>query len=363
MLPRLTIDVPAIEHNARLVARLLESYGVRLVGVTKACLGDPRIAAAMLSGGAGALADSRLENIARLREHHPSVELQLLRPCLDDGISQCDDSSRNHTDYRGQAPPAEADLCFVSSFQQVRLILESPSALTARFMLMVEAGDGREGVPPGLFSEQARRIAALPGAELAGAAATIACARPEAPLSAALAGLLEAAGTLGIRKPLLSAGGSGLLRLIIPENVSNGGYSASMISTLDELRCGESLLLGSIPGAASGGCDEAVFLEGARRDAFRLEATVLEAYEKDGGLQVLLGLGSQDIGGAVPGALKPHYDGAHVITATSDYLSLAIDSADGGRSAPAVGDTLSLIPGYSALVAAMTSPYVEKVYI
>ena len=348
MRPRLKIDVSAIEHNTRLVARLLEPHRVRLAGVTKACLGDPKVAAAMLAGGAAALADSRLDNITRLRQHFPDSELQLLRPALDPDVSR------------------SADLYFVSSADQARLLLQDGSA-SLRFLLMVETGDGREGVPLELAGEQARRIAALAGAELAGAATNIACASPGAPLSAALAGLEAAAAAISgltVPRPWLSAGGSGLLHLLtVPESQPAPGS----IQILDELRCGEALLLGSVPG---GGPEDGStadnpgggFLEGARTDAFLLEAAVLEVYQRKGVRQALLAIGSQDLGSAGAQALKPLRDGVRPLAATSDYLAVSLEPDNHGRNVPAIGERLQFIPGYYTLVAAMTSPFVEKVY-
>ncbi len=365
MRPRLTIDVSAIEHNTRLVARLLGPCRIRLTGVTKACLGDPHVAAAMLAGGAASLADSRSANIARLRRHHPDCDLQLLRPSLDpeEGF--------------------DADLCFVSSAGQARTLLERCGPGRLRFLLMVETGDGREGVPLELAGEQARRLAAMPGADLAGVATNIACSRPEAPLAAALTALEEAAaeisGVVAGGRPWRSAGGSGLLRLLAGSRTEAGGPLAA----LDELRCGEALLLGSIPGgaptepvgaAADGGppADGGVldppgtaFLEGARTDAFLLEADVLEVYEKGGACQALLAVGSQDIGSEAA-SLRPLRDDVMPLNLTSDYLAVSLEAdhdAACADSVPAAGGRLRFIPGYYALVAAMTSPFVEKVFI
>ena len=51
--PRLEIDLEAVEHNTRtLVSPAGARWASRVTGVTKAALGSPGVAAAMLRGGA-----------------------------------------------------------------------------------------------------------------------------------------------------------------------------------------------------------------------------------------------------------------------------------------------------------------------
>jgi len=64
----LTIDLEAIEHNARAVVSALSDQDISIVGVTKVACGDPHVARAMLAGGVSALGESRLENMQRLRD-------------------------------------------------------------------------------------------------------------------------------------------------------------------------------------------------------------------------------------------------------------------------------------------------------
>jgi predicted amino acid racemase len=77
--PILAIDLDAIEHNAETVVDLCTGYGIAVTGVTKGVCGDAEIAKAMLRGGVASLADSRLENIARLRAGGIDVPIILLR--------------------------------------------------------------------------------------------------------------------------------------------------------------------------------------------------------------------------------------------------------------------------------------------
>ncbi|MCX6363102.1 MAG: alanine racemase [Actinobacteria bacterium] len=69
-----------IEANTRLLASRLP--GLSPVGVTKSACGDPAVGQAMLRGGATALADSRLANLAKLRAAGVRAPLWLLRASI-----------------------------------------------------------------------------------------------------------------------------------------------------------------------------------------------------------------------------------------------------------------------------------------
>ena len=96
--PRLLIDLAKIEHNARVIVDLSKKQGMSVMGVTKACRGDPSVASAMLAGGVDFIADSRLENIKRLRASDIESDLVLLRTPM---LSQVD-SDKNGAISRGE---------------------------------------------------------------------------------------------------------------------------------------------------------------------------------------------------------------------------------------------------------------------
>lgn len=367
-MPRLIIDTGKIEQNARLVAGMLRGQGMRLVGVTKGCLGDPRVGGAMLRGGAAALADSRPENIARLRRDFSGAELHLIRPVIKDGEQ-----------------PA-ADLFFVSSAEQASLLPGGGAAGRAplRLCLIVETGDGREGVAPERAAAEAKRLRSLAGFELVGLATNAACARPEAPPEAALKTLAGVLGAAGFSGPpaVVSAGGSGLLKLLMPGSGRIAGETRpsdavapkaappvaspcsgfvadpEIFEFVTDMRCGEAILLGSVPAAAGSG--PGLFLEGAHRDAFILEAPVLEVTADDrerGSVRLLLGFGIQDTGSA---AVRPLAGAVIPRQATSDYLIASCPEATVRESGLRVGSRLGFVPTYYSLLAAMASPSVEK---
>lgn len=50
--PRIEIDLIKIEENTRTLVTLLATKGIQVTGVTKAALGLPEVASAMMAGGA-----------------------------------------------------------------------------------------------------------------------------------------------------------------------------------------------------------------------------------------------------------------------------------------------------------------------
>jgi predicted amino acid racemase len=112
------------------------------------------------------------------------------------------------------------------------------------------------------------------------------------------------------------------------------------------------------------------------QDAFVLHAEVLELKTKpsvplgergedafgkvpaftDRGLikRAILNVGREDV--SIEG-LKPIDAGIVILGASSDYL---IVDVTGATRPVAMGDTMAFLPDYAALLAAMTSPYVEK---
>ena len=75
--PRLEIDLDKIYRNARTLVDLLAERGVSVTGVTKASLGSPSIANALLQGGVSSLGDSRVLNIETLRRAGPLAGTRL----------------------------------------------------------------------------------------------------------------------------------------------------------------------------------------------------------------------------------------------------------------------------------------------
>jgi len=349
--PRLRIDLDKVEHNARAVTGLCSRYGIAVSGVTKAVCGDPQIAAAMYRGGVAGLADSRLENLQRLRRAGlPGPLMQLRLPTLS----------------RVEAVVANSDI----SLNAEAVVLEALSAAAQRLdrvhevVLMVELGDLREGIRPDELLPMMAHATRLGGIRIVGLGTNLACLSGVVPSAANMQQLVELAQAAeqhcGIALHWVSGINSSGLDLIA---------AGQMPERVNHARIGEAILLGRETTARRP-------WPGTLQDAFELQGEILELRRKPsrpigersedafGGhpafdnhgriLHALLNLGRQDVD--IDG-LRPLDPRLTILGASSDYLALDVSAAAGELK---VGDSVAFALNYSALLAAMTSPYVAK---
>ncbi|MDH3659592.1 MAG: alanine/ornithine racemase family PLP-dependent enzyme [Alphaproteobacteria bacterium] len=349
--PCLSIDLGAIEHNAQAIVRLFAEHGIAVSGVTKGACGDPEIAKAMLRGGIETLADSRLENIAQLRDGGIDVPLTLLRlPALSniaEVVARTNASLNSEIDVVA-ALSDEAERCGV----------------VHDVVLMVELGDLREGICPNDLMPFVDRMLDLPGVRLAGLGTNLACLAGVVPSPDNMTQLVvlaeEIESKFGLELELISGMNSSGLELL-----AAGGMPARV----NHARIGEAILLG---------CETTHRRPwpGTRQDTFLLYAEILECKRKPSHplgeraedafgqrppfdnrgerVRALLNVGREDVD---IGSLTPLDPGIAIVGASSGYLVADVTEA---TDAAAVGDVLTFRLGYGALLAAMTSTYVKK---
>jgi len=349
--PCLAIDLDKIEHNTRTIVELCNSNGIEVTGVTKVTCGHPQVAKAMLRGGVTALADSRLENIQRLINAGIDTKLMLLRlPAL----SSVD----------------EVVGSVAVSLNSELAVLEALSSAAQRcgkvhdVVLMVDLGDLREGIWPDDLIPVVREAIKLPGIHIKGLGTNLACFAGVMPDADNMKRLVELAVEVeqccNMPMALISAVNSSGLDLIA---------SGRMPERVNHARIGEAILLGRETTHRKPWPD-------TYQDAFVLHAEVLELkkkpsvplgdrcedafgtrpeFEQRGEImRALLNVGREDIN--VEG-LTPQDPRAKILGASSGYLIVDVTAvADSIR----VGDTLSFLMNYAALLAAMTSGYVKK---
>lgn len=349
----LTIDLAKIEANARAVVSALP--GVDIVGITKVTCGAPEVARAMLAGGVTALGESRLENIERLREAGITAPVWLVRAPV----------------------PALADetvrLVDVSAISEIA-IAEALDAAAARadrrhaILAMVDIGDLREGMMPEEVPTFLSAVAAMENLDVVGLGASLTCYGAIVPDEHNLALLANLAAA--VEEQL----GHGL--------IISGGSSTSLDpvlhgrapSSIDNLRIGEAIVLGVDPATR-----EQIPGLTLHTDALTLSAPVIECKVKpskpigtsaqdafggspvfeDRGLRrrAICAVGRQDV---PPGDLTPVDARVEVLGASSDHLVLDVDALP---VPPAIGDALEFTPGYSAVLALCTSPYIDVVFV
>jgi predicted amino acid racemase len=348
---RLVVDLDKIGANAQQLVDRAAERGVSITAVTKALLGDSRLARTVVASGAVELGDSRIENIERMRHAHIKAPMLLLRSPVP---SQVDRIVRSNTTS-------------VNTETDVLTALATAARVYGRVhdvMVMVELGDLREGIMPSELHATVRHILRLPSLRLTGIGTNLACRSGVEPSDANMDELSDLVGTVestfGIEIQTVSGGNSANLAWM---------DSAADLGRINNLRLGESILLGRDPLNRQA-------LAGLHTDAITVVAEVIESKRKptrprgrlgrnafgatldqpleteDRGdiWQTIVAAGRQDLD---PDDVRSP-NGMTVIAASSDHLLLETPR----RLAP--GDEIRFEPGYSSLLRSMTSPFVEK---
>jgi ornithine racemase len=351
--PLVQIDLQKVTANTEVILDLCRPYGIEVVGVTKSFCADLAITKAMLAGGVHILGDSRVQNLRKLREAGITAPLMLLRiPML------------------SEAPEIVgiADYSLVSEIATAEALSNAAVAegIIHSIILMVDMGDLREGVTPQKILPLVQQILLLPGIRLHGLGANFACYGGLIPTPEVLNGLLAVATKIrtsfSVVLPVVSGGNSANIELLRTGEIPFG---------ITQLRIGEAILLGRET-------IERRTIPGAYQDAFTLYTEIVEVQEKpsvppgetgqdafghrptfiDRGIRkrAIAAIGRQDI--AIEG-LQPLQSGVEILGGSSDHLILDVSNAPMGIR---VGSEMAFSMQYSALVQAMVSPYVSKVY-
>lgn len=348
--PRIEIDLEKISHNATTLRKLYTSKGVGIIGVTKAVCGDPEIAEVLVGAGVDTLADSRLENIARMRRAGIQAQFVLLRT---PALSQVESAVKT----------VDISLNTEISVIEALSTIAVENNVMHKIILMVEMGDLREGLLPETLEETVEKVLEQRGIVLAGIGTNLACfggVKPDEKnmeLLSSIAGDIEK--KFGLTLQYVSGGNSANYDWFM---------STKDVSRINNLRLGESILLG---------CEtlHRKKMPGLFTDAFRLFAEVIESKTKpskpwgeigqnafgavpefpDRGQmrRMILAVGLQDV---LVAGLTPSTD-LEILGASSDHILMDAKELD-----LQVGDEVEFQLNYGALLSCMSSPYVSKSY-
>lgn len=358
--PRIEIRLDDIAHNTRTLVERLALRGISVCAVTKATLGSPEIARVLLAAGATSLGESRVENVESLRRAGITAEILLIRSPM---LSQVE-RVVTHT-----------EVSLNSEIGVIEALSGAATGLGVRHgvVLMVELGDLREGIMPEDLPSVVRRVVELPGIDLVGIGANLACQNGIIPDRSNMHEL-ECLAT-SVERQIGTT-----LRLVTGGNSANLDWALAMsgaTSGVNHLRLGESILLGREP-------TNRAAIDGLRTGAFTFVAEVIESKEKprtawgtrgqpafavgpgegtdhpgsEGhrtSRRVLVAAGRQDID---PAGLTPPA-GHRLLGTSSDHLVLETSTG----TPPEVGAELRFGVDYSALLRAMTSPFVERSFL
>lgn len=348
--PALIIDKNKVKHNTKLLTDKLGAYGIKVAGVTKVFCAIPEIAQAILDGGAYALADSRIENLRRLKDiKAPKL---LLRIPMQSQAAEV-------VEY--------ADVSLNSELTTIKALSKAAKAKNKihEIILMIDLGDLREGVWYEKAVEYAGEIVKLENIKLIGVGTNLTCYGGVIPTKDNLGLLVKLSQEIeqkyNIKLEIISGGNSSSLHLIEKNEMPKG---------VNQLRLGESIVLGL----------ETAYGERIKdtyRDAFTFAAEIVELKEKpsvpigeigmdafgqkpvfnDKGIiiRAIVAAGRQDV---KPDGLIPRDNGIEVLGASSDHMILDITKAEKQYK---VGDIVEFDVNYGALLAAATSEYVNKI--
>ncbi|MDR1379761.1 MAG: alanine/ornithine racemase family PLP-dependent enzyme [Synergistaceae bacterium] len=375
--PRLILRLDCITENASRVVKFCASKGVEVAGVVKGVCADLRVAGAMLEGGCASFADSRLQNLKRLKEAFPQVPRTLLRIPMKSELEEI---------------VRWVDSSLVSMPESVEALDDCCKTLgmTHKVILMFDLGDRREGIlldtpkttadinawpcvstNVGELESFVAVLKKTPRVVLQGVGVNFGCFAGVLPSASALRRLCLAretlASELGYDVHICSGGSTSSLALLERGELPSG---------VNHLRVGEAILLGqdvswrrSVPWL--------------RQDTAYLEAEVVEARVKPslpegetgadafGNLQTfedkgprrraIVAIGRQDV---PTEALTPYSAGVQVLGGSSDHTILDVTDASVTNASTLWkwGDKACFSLSYAGLLGLMTSPYVFKDY-
>lgn len=349
-MPRIEISLSKIRDNARILSKLYGQKGISLMGVSKAVLGEPSIVDAMIQGDVKFIADSRIENIKKMKRAGISTRFVLLRTPFS----------------HAESVVKYADISLNTEIETLKRLSHYAKRHKKQHqvIVMVEMGDLREGILPCDLSKFIKKTLCLPNIKIIGIGCNLACHGGVKPDAKNMHELSELADIIDkefqIRLKIISGG-----------NSANYQWYKSVqdIGKINNLRLGESILLG---------CETVnrKAIPGLHTHAFKLITEVIESKKKpslpsgeicqdafgnvhhfkDKGIhqRVILALGRQDI---LTSGLKNNKS-LKIIGHSSDHMIIDSNNPD-----LQVGDEVAFNLNYGGLLSAMTSPFIQKQFI
>ena len=347
--PKMKIDSQIIKNNVKTVVNICEKQGVKVAGVTKVFCSNPELVQVYIDGGVSYLADSRIENIIRMKDFDlPKIMLRL--PMISE--------AEKIVEY--------ADISLNSEIETIKAI--SAKAVEKnkvhKIILMLDLGDLREGYydDESLF-ESIEEIIKLKGVKIVGLGTNLTCYGGVIPTKEILKKLhnleKEIEEKYNIELEIISGGNSSTIYLLEEDKVDG----------VNNVRLGETLILGT----------ESAYgkqIEGTSKDAFTLQVEVVEVKEKpslptgeigrdafgnvptftDRGVRkrILCAVGKQDVDF---GTLYPLDENIIILGGSSDHIIL--DGSDSDIDYK-VGDIIEFRMHYVSILRAMTSEYITK---
>ena len=349
--PCVEVDLGKLTENVKTILGMCNKNNIDVTSVTKVFCAQRPIVEAILDAGVSSISDSRISNLKKLEDLE--CEKILLRIPM---ISETYEAVKY------------SDISLNSELATIMALSSAAKALnkTHNIILMVDLGDLREGVLIEDAEYIVREILKLDNIKLVGLGTNVTCYGGVIPDNENLGNLIKLKGdlekTFNITLPIISGGNSSSFYMVMNDTMPVG---------VTQLRIGESIVLGreTAYGAAINNCHEDVFVLKGEIVEIKNKPTVptgkigMDAFGnkpvfEDEGIRkrAIIAIGRQDI--RLEG-LTPMDCNLSIFGASSDHLILDITDSE---KELAIGDIVDFKIDYGCLLAAMTSPYVEKYY-
>ncbi|MCJ7691674.1 MAG: ornithine racemase Orr, partial [Clostridiaceae bacterium] len=338
-------------HNAKTILAMCNKKHIEVAMVTKVFCANMPIVETILKAGITQVADSRIENLKKLKDLN--CKKMLLRiPMISEAyeVAKYSDVSLNSE---------------LATIKQLSIAAKDLNK-THNIILMVDLGDLREGVLIKDVTSTVREIVKLDNIKLIGLGTNLTCYGGVIPDRENLGKLIELKldieKNFGFSLSVISGGNSSSLYMVIND---------TMPEEINQLRIGESIVLGreTAYGLPVPNCYEDAFILKGEIIEIKSKPTLprgtigMDAFGnkpdfKDEGIRkrAIIAVGRQDI--RVEG-LVPIDDNISIFGASSDHLIIDVTDC---KKELIVGDIVDFKIDYGCLLAAMTSPYIEKYY-
>lgn len=351
--PVIEISLSKIRKNTEIITNICKEYGIQVVGVTKVFSGSIELAKTFIEGGVEIIGDSKINNL-KIYQSLPAKKMLVRIPM----ISQAKDVVKY------------ADISLNSEIEVIKAL--SREALNMdkihEIILMVDVGDLREGIfDENEVMEVVEEIIKLRGVKLIGIGTNLTCFGAIVPTKENLGKLIDIRDKIeskfNINLEVISGGNSSSLSLI---------QKGQMPREINQLRLGTALILGLIEVTWTR-------IPGTYIDAFKLIAEIVEIKKKpskpigevaidafrntptfeDKGdmIRAICAVGKQDCD---PQFMIPEDERIKILGSSSDHLILDITKCKDDYK---VGDKISFLLDYVAILRCMTSPHIDKIYV
>ncbi|MDD5659108.1 MAG: alanine racemase [Actinomycetota bacterium] len=362
--PCIKINLNKIADNAKLIIDRCDKSGIAVIGVTKSILADINIVKVLKKSGIKIFGDSRLLNLAKLRNYFGyGQQLVLLRTPM---LTECEDLVKI------------CDTSLQTELKTIRILSKIclKKKITHNIIIMVETDDRREGIYPrqvmAFFDEVYKNHKNI---RIIGLGTNARCLSNKKPTLKSINCLIDLRNKIysvyGFKIPVISGGNSSLWKYIETEELPK---------EVNQVRIGEAIFIGNET-------SDYTTIKGAHDDCFVLEAEIIEIKEKKAEpYKAIIALGVQDVSCKHLKIQNPYYE---IIGQSSDHTVIGLkkqyrlanrkDSVvfsgeiskskkekDKNNFYPSklrVGSIIKFGLNYFGLLSCMTSPFIVKKYI